>query len=179
MTRRTAWFTAFVHPTPSRLENWLELQAARGWEPRELDDMSAIRMHLQSAKPAKVRYVVDPQQKTDASYRATYEDAGWTYVGELSSLHVWRRPYKGTRPEAFTDRSSRHARDRRFAWVTGVMGGLALLGAAVHLALGVAGLGGSWTDWALDAGLLALIGVPLAAVTVALMRRRDTSAADR
>jgi hypothetical protein len=173
MTRRTAWFTAFVHPTPSRLENWLELQAARGWAPRELDDMSAIRMHLQAAKPAKVRYVVDPQQKPDASYRATYEDAGWTYVGELSSLHVWSRRYTGARPEAFTDRSSRRARDGRFAWVTGVMGGLALLGAAVHLALGVAGLGGSWTDWALDAGLLTVIGAPLVAVTIALTRRHQ------
>jgi Protein of unknown function (DUF2812) len=179
MTRRTAWFTAFVHPTPARLENWLELQAALGWVPRELDDMSAIRMHLQEAKPAKVRYVVDPQQKTDASYRATYEDAGWKYVGELSSLHVWSRRYTGARPEAFTDRSSRRARDRRFAWVTGVMGGLALLGAAVHLALGVAGLGGSWTDWALDAGVLTVIGVPLAAVTVALMRRRPPADSDR
>ena len=179
MTRRTAWFTAFVHPTPARLENWLELQAARGWAPRELDDMSAIRMHLQEAKPAKIRYVVDPQQKTDASYRATYEDAGWKYVGELSSLHVWRRRYTGARPEAFTDRSSRRARDRRFAWVTGVMGGLALLGATVHVVLGLAGLGGSWTDWALDAGLLALIGMPFGAVTVGLVRRRPPADSDR
>jgi hypothetical protein len=172
MTRRTAWFTAFVHPTPTRLENWLELQAAQGWAPRELDDMSALRMHLQAAKPAKVRYVVDPQQKPDASYRATYEDAGWTYVGELSSLHVWSRRYTGARPEAFTDGSSRRARDKRFAWVTGVMGGLALLGALTRVILGVAHIGSSAGDWPLDAGLLTVIGAPLAAITISLMRRR-------
>lgn len=179
MTRRTAWFTAFVHPTPARLEHWLELQATRGWEPRELDDMSAIRMHLQAAKPAKVRYVVDPQQNADESYRATYEDARWTYVGELSSLHVWRRPYKGTRPEAFTDRPSRRARDVRMAWATGIVGTLALLGALTRVILGVAHIGSSAGDWPLEAGQLALIGVPLAAVTVALMRRRPPADSDR
>ncbi|NTV39549.1 MAG: DUF2812 domain-containing protein [Demequinaceae bacterium] len=172
MTRRTAWFTAFTHPTPARLEDWLERQAAEGWEPRELDDMSAIRMHMQSAKPAAVRYVVDPQQSVDDSYRTTYEDAGWTYVGELSSLHVWRRHYKGSRPEAFTDNSSRSARDRRLAWATGAVGGLALAGAGVRAALGIAGMGASSGDWPLEAGLLALIGLPLAGVTVALTRRR-------
>ncbi|NYI41669.1 DUF2812 domain-containing protein [Demequina lutea] len=178
MTRRTAWFAAFVHPTPARLEDWLELQASRGWEPRELDDMSAIRMHLQQAKPAKVRYVVDPQQKIDGNYRATYEDAGWKYVGELSSLQVWRRRYTGARPEAFTDRPSRRARDVRMAWATGTLGTLALLGALTRVILGVAAIGKSAEDWPLEAGILALIGIPLVAVTVALVRRRAPSAAD-
>jgi len=172
MTRRTAWFAAFVHPTPTRLENWFERQAAEGWEPRELDDMSALRMHLQRSKPAKVRYVVDPRQSVDDSYRATYEDAGWNYVGELSSLHVWSRRYTGTRPEAFTDRPSRRARDTRMAWATGIAGTLALVGALMRLILGLAGMGASAADWPLEAGLLALIGIPLVAVTVALTRRR-------
>lgn len=179
MTRRTAWFTAFVHPTPTRLENWLEIQAARGWEPRQFDDMSAIRMHLQETKPAKVRYVVDPQQKADENYRSLYEDAGWKYVGELSSLHVWSRRYKGVRPEAFTDRPSRRARDVRMAWGTGIVGTLALLGALTRVILKVADIGKSAEDWPLEAGILALIGLPLVAVTVVLARRRDTSAADR
>ena len=172
MTRRTAWFTAFAHPTPTKLEDWLELQAAQGWEPRELDDMSAIRMHLQATTPAKVRYVVDPQQKIDGSYRATYEDAGWKYVGELSSLQVWRRRYTGARPEAFTDRQSRRARDVRMAWATGVVGTLALLGAFTRVILGVVHIGKSAEDWPLEAGILALIGIPLVALTVALTRRR-------
>lgn len=129
-------------------------------------------MHLRAAKPATVRYVVDPQQNADESYCATYEDAGWTYVGELSSLHVWRRRNTGTRPEAFTDRSSRRARDVRMAWATGIVGTLALLGALTRVILGVAHIGNSAGDWPLEVGLLALIGVPLAAVTIALMRRR-------
>lgn len=172
MTRRTAWFTAFAHPTPTKLEDWLERLAADGWEPRDVDDMSAVRLRLHSTKPAKVRYVVDPQQRVDDSYRATYEDAGWTYVGELSSLHVWRRRYKDQRPEAFTDNSSRVARDRRLAWVTGTVGALALVGAAIRLALGIAGKGASSGDWPLEAGLLALIGLPLVALTFALARGR-------
>jgi len=170
MTRRTAWFAAFLNPTPAKLENWLERQAAQGWEPRELDDMSAIRMHLHAAKPAKVRYVVDPQQRVDDSYRATYEDAGWHYVGELSSLQVWNRRYKGARPEAFTDNTSRRERDRRLAWTTGVLGALILVGAVVRMAFGIAGAGASSEDWPLEAGLLALIGLPLVAVTVVLTR---------
>jgi len=174
MTRRTAWFAAFLNPTPTKLEDWLELQASLGWEPRDLDDMSAIRMHLHAAKPAKVRYVVDPQQSVDDSYRATYEDAGWHHVGELSSLQVWSRRYKGARPEAFTDNTSRDARDRRLAWVTGVLGALVLAGAAVRVAFGVAGAGASSEDWPLEAGLLALIGLPLVAVTAVLVRRPRT-----
>ena len=169
--RKTAWLAPFFHPTPSRLEDWLEAQSAEGWQPRDLDDMSAVRMHLQNSKPATLRYVVDPQQGADDDYRATYEDAGWTYVGELSSLHVWRRRYMGERPEAFTDNSSRRARDRRLAWVTGAVGGVALVGALIRVALGVAGIGESSSDWPLEAGLLALIGVPLAGVTLALVRR--------
>ncbi len=171
MTRRTAWFAAFTHPTPSRLEAWLERQSAHGWEPRQLDDMSAMRMHLQAIKPAKVRYVVDPQQKPDGSYRATYENAGWTYVGELSSLQVWRRPYKGTRPAAFTDGPRRRPRDVRLAWVTGIVGALALLAALLRAILGLAGIGESEPDWPLEAGLLALVAIPLVVVTVVLMRR--------
>ena len=178
MTRRTAWFAAFTHPTPARLEDWLERQAAQGWEPRQLDDMSAIRMHLQEAKPVAVRYVVDPRQKPDDSYRATYEDAGWKYIGELSSLQVWSRRYTGARPEAFTDRPSRRARDVRMAWATGPLGALLILSAAVRVALGLAGIGASIEDWLLSAGLQALIGVPLVAVTVTLLRRRAPRSLD-
>jgi len=172
MTRKTAWFAPFFHPTPERLEIWLEAQAAQGWKPGALDDMSAMRLHLNSAPASTVRFVVDPQQHVDADYRATYEDAGWHYVGELSSLQVWSRRYKGARPEAFTDRSSRRARDRRLAWVTGALGTLVVLGAAARAALGLAGTGASAEDWPLEAGLLALIGLPLLAVTVALVRNR-------
>ena len=136
-------------------------------------------MHLRAAKPATVRYVVDPRQNADESYSATHEDAGWTHVGELSSLHVWRHRYTGTRPEAFTDRSSRRARDVRMAWATGIVGILALLGALTRVSRGVAHIGNSAGDWPLEAGLLALIGVPLAAVTVALMRRRLPADSDR
>jgi len=171
MTKKSAWLAPFMHPTPERLEIWFEEQAALGWQPTELGDMSAIRLHLHRGKAAQVRYVVDPQQNVDDDYRATYEDAGWKYVGELTSLHVWRRRYKGARPEAFTDGSSRRAKDRRLVWVIGAVGALALVGAVVRVAVGVAGTGASDEDWPLEAGLLALIGIPLVAVTAVLMRR--------
>ncbi len=175
MTKKSAWLAPFMHPTPERLENWLEAQAALGWQPAELGDLSAIRLHLHKGKSARVRYVVDPQQGVDDDYRATYEDAGWEYVGELTSLHVWRRRYKNARPEAFTDHSSRRARDRRLAWATGVVGALVLVGAVVRVAFGVAGAGASSEDWPLEAGLLALIGIPLVAVTVVLVRGPDAA----
>ena len=172
MTRRTAWFAAFTHPTPIRLEQWFEHQATLGWEPRQLDDLSALRMHLQRTKPATMRYVVDPQQRVDESYRATHETAGWGYVGELSSLQVWRRPYKGARPETFVDRPRRRVRDVRMAWATGIAAAVILIGAATRAILGLAGIGSSASDWPLEAGLLALIGIPLVGVTVALTRTR-------
>lgn len=170
--RKSAWLAPFLHPMPERLERWLEAQAAQGWQPTALGDLSAIRLYLAKTKRARIRYVVDPQQHADADYRATYEDAGWEYVGELTSLHVWCRRYKGDRPEAFTDRASRAARDRRLAWVTGIVGVLALVGMVTRIALGVAGVGASSEDWVLEAGVLALIGVPLVAVTAVLARRR-------
>jgi len=72
------------------------------------------------------------------------------------------------------DHSSRRARDRRLAWVTGVVGALILVGAAVRVAFGVAGAGASSEDWPLEAGLLALIGIPLVAVTAMLLRGPGT-----
>ncbi len=178
MTRRTAWFAAFTHPTPSRLEDWLESEAKRGWQPHELDDLSSIRLHLEATKPASVRYVVDTQQRADDSYRATYEDAGWTHVGVLSSLQVWRRRYTGARPEAFTDLASGRARDVRLAWATGIVGSLALLAALTRIVLGVAKIGASAQDWPLEAGILAAVGVPLVVLTVVLVRRRPPHSAD-
>lgn len=172
MTTKTAWLVPFIRFTPARLEAWLEEQAAQGWQPKDLDDMSGIRMRLTQGRLARMRYVVDPQQRVDADYRATYEDAGWDYVGELSSLHIWRRPYKGERPEAFTDAGSRRARDLRLARVLAALAALVLLGAAVRVVLGIAGIGSSSGDWPIDAGVLALIGAPLAAVAAVLARRR-------
>ncbi|MCB2412321.1 DUF2812 domain-containing protein [Demequina sp. TTPB684] len=171
MTIKNAWLAPFTHPTPARLEAWLEREAAQGWEPRELGDMSAIRLRLHSTKAVTMRYVVDPQRSIDADYLETYRDAGWDYVGELSSLHVWRRRYRGDRPEAFTDGASRHARDRRLAWVTGAVAALALIGMTIRVGLGLTGTGASSEDWVLEAGVLALIGIPLAAVTAVLLRR--------
>lgn len=170
MTTRTAWFAPFTHPTPERLETWFEREASRGWQPQELGDMSAIRLRLLRTNAARVRYVVDPQQSVDEDYRAKHEEAGWEYVGELSSLHVWRRRYQGDRPEALTDGAGRRARNRRVVRVAGAVGALALVGAAVRVALGVADVGGSSADWLLEAGALGLIGLTLATGAVALMR---------
>ncbi|WP_291378747.1 DUF2812 domain-containing protein [Demequina sp.] len=175
MTTKTAWLAPFTHPTPERLEAWFEREAAAGWQPDELGDMSAIRLRMRKTKASQVRYVVDPQQRVDEDYIATYQDAGWQYVGELSSLHVWRRRYRDERPEAFTDSASRRARNRRLAWVTGAVGALALVGMVIRVGLGVAGIGASSEDWVLEAGVLALIGLPLVAVTAVLLRRRDAA----
>lgn len=133
-------------PNSERFEDWFEAQAALGWQPTELGDMSAIRLHPHRRKAARVRYVVDPQQEVDEDSRATYADAGWESVGELTSLHVWRRRDKGECPEAFADRASRRARDRRLARVTGAVGALVLVGAVVRVAFGVAGAGASSED---------------------------------
>lgn len=171
MTTKTVWLAPFVHPTPALLEQWFEREAAEGWHPKELDDMSGIRLRLTHTRAARMRYVVDPQQRPGDDYRSTYEDAGWEYVGELSSLQVWRRRYKGERPEAFTDASSLGARDRRWARVTGTLGALALVGAAVRLGLGLSDTGESAQDWLVDGGVLALLGIPLVIVTATLVRR--------
>ncbi len=120
----------------------------RDGSPRDLGDLSAIRLHLsQGQVRARCATWWTHSKNPDDDYRATYEDAGWEYVGELTSLHVWRRQYRGERPEAFTDRAESPGPRRRLAWVTGTVARPRAHRHGDPRRSGVAGIGASSEDW--------------------------------
>jgi hypothetical protein len=94
-------------------------------------------MRLTRAASTTYRYVVDAQVSPRADYLATYEDLGWEHVGQMASMHIWRRPYVGRRPEAFTDSATMAERNGRFVLAAGVAASVMLVGAA---ALGIAAI---------------------------------------
>lgn len=112
---RAFWFIPFRHVAADDLELWFESMARQGWAPTRLGQWSSLRMRLARGEPATSRYVVDQQTRPRPDYFSTYRDAGWELVGQMASMYVWRRDYRGSRPEAFTDRYSRYQRNRRFA----------------------------------------------------------------
>lgn len=173
-TARAAWFVPFRHVVPADLERWFEQRAAEGLFAEWIRQWGSLRMTLTRRAPATYRYVVDAQPALPRSdYRTTYEDLGWEYVGQMASIHVWRRAYDGERPEAFTDRVSSTGRNLRFASAAGIAAALLLI-VAVALAVVAASAGGAaGTQLWLAASLSAVIGVAVAAAAVAIVRGRN------
>lgn len=171
---RVFWLIPFRHVIPADLERWFEQRAAEGLVVDRVGQWSSIRMSLTRQTPATYRYVVDVQAAPRSDYRATYEDLGWEHVGQMSSLHVWRRAYTGRRPEAFTDRTSATGRNLRFAVAAGAAAGMLLLVALV-LAI-VAAVAGMSADEGLPlwigSGVSGVIGLAVAMVTLLIVRDR-------
>jgi Protein of unknown function (DUF2812) len=168
-TMRAFWFIPFRHVAADDLERWFEARAERGWAPRHLGQFSSLRMRLAPCAPKTCRYVVDLQVKPRQDYFTTFRDSGWEHVGQMASMHVWRKDYDGARPEAFTDSHSRTLRARRIALAAATAAGVFL---ATTLVLAAAALAADtdrgtqlqlWIAAGFGAALTAAIG---AAVTV-------------
>jgi hypothetical protein len=172
-TTRHTWFVTFRHVNPADLEKWFEAQAREGWAPEKVGQWSSIRMTFRKGKGSRYRYAADMQVRPRKDYRALWEDAGWEFVGRMASLMLWRKRYRGKRPEAFTDAASIEGRSNRFVWavVTSALvfaaGGLALL-----LAWRFGDLGTGDSRQVLAAGILFSIAAAALAVVAFWMGRK-------
>lgn len=118
--RKTVWFSALTNVVPSEYEKWLEDMEAQGWHLEKIGQWSSIRMVFRRGEPKKYRYVYDMQAFPKEDYVPTYQAFGWEVVGRMASAFLWRKPYQGERPEAFTDAESLARRGTRFAGAASV-----------------------------------------------------------
>ncbi|MFA5375566.1 MAG: DUF2812 domain-containing protein [Dehalococcoidia bacterium] len=113
--KKTVLFSAFRggNVVPANFENWFERMAAEGWHVDRIRQWNSLWMTFKKGEPRKYRFVCDMQFSERKEYRATYEQFGWQFLGRMASFRVWRMEYQGQRPEAFTDKESVVARNRR------------------------------------------------------------------
>ena len=93
-------------------------------------------------------------------YRPTYEQFGWEYLGAMASAQIWRKPYDGERPEAFTqpsDIEGRRVRTAAAVSVSLVLSAIVTFIAAYPLFFSAEGMTGS--DIRQLWGFIALCGV--------------------
>jgi hypothetical protein len=169
------WLMPYRHVAPSDLEAWLEQKSQEGLRPDKLGQSSSLRMRLRRVEPATFRYVIDLQAAPRQDYFDTYRDAGWEHVGQMSSMHVWRQPYSGARPDAFTDAESLRARTRSVAVAVEASAAL-MVGAAVTLVLAALFAGQDAGDnvqlWVAGT-LLGAAGLAIGFATVSILRSEN------
>lgn len=175
MSTTHAWFVPYRLPVPADLELWLEGQARHGRVLDRVRQCSSIRMALPEGEPATYRYVVDLQARIRPDYLTMYADFGWEYLGQMSTIHLWRRAYDEARPEAFTDADSLRARSLRFEIPIAAMAALSVVGAVVQAVVAlVADLpDGGPADHLLSAAALAVTAALLGVVAWRIGRARE------
>lgn len=104
--KKAAWFSAFINVVPADYEKWLEDLALQGWNIDKIGQWSSIRMVFKHTTPKRYRYVFDMQAAPKKDYKATYEQFGWEFVGQMASAFIWRKEYDGDKPESFSDAES-------------------------------------------------------------------------
>ncbi len=129
--KKTVWFSAFTKVVPADYENWLEDLASQGWHAERIGQWSSIFLTLRKGEPRRYRYVYDMQAIPGKDYKATYEQFGWEFVGQMASALIWRKEYTGERPESFSDAESLEKRNRRVMYAASVSFFLFLLTAAI------------------------------------------------
>jgi hypothetical protein len=169
------WFVTFRHLDPADLERWFEKQAREGWQPVRVGQWSSIRMTLTKGKRSRYRYAADMQVKPRKDYRALWEDAGWEFVGRMASLMLWRRRYRGKRPEAFTDPETIRGRSGKFVWAVAASALVfAAGGAAMLIAWRFADMGTGDSRQVLAAGILfSAAAAALSVVGFWIWRKRE------
>lgn len=113
MEKKTVWMSAFINVVPADYENWLENMALEGWEIKKIGQWSSVCMTFEKGESKKYRYVYDMQTIAREDYKATYEQFGWEFVGQMASAFIWRKEYDEVRPESFTDLDSLEKRSKR------------------------------------------------------------------
>jgi hypothetical protein len=112
--QKIAWFSALIHVVPSDYEKWLEDLALQGWQIDKIGQWSSLYLKLRQDAPRKYRYVYDMQALPGKDYKATYEQFGWAFIGQMASAFIWRKEYAMDRPESFSDPESLEMRNKRF-----------------------------------------------------------------
>lgn len=113
-TKKRFFWSVFRKVVPADYETWFEKLALEGWHPQNIKHISSFVMSFIKGAPKKYRYVVDLQAIPKDNYILTYKDFGWEFVGQMSSIFIWRKEYTNVRPEAFSDKENIKNRNRRF-----------------------------------------------------------------
>lgn len=149
-SRRKRWM-AFRHLKPTVLEAYLESMASKGWALEHVNHRSTFLMTFRKREPNKVRYVVELPIDPGPDYRATWEAAGWQYVGRMANERVWRKPYTGARPDSVHGSGVRLKQGPRLAGAVVLSGWFLFIGMVVEIV--------AWKVLGVDGGLLARIDV--------------------
>ncbi len=110
----TKFLTPFRFVVPADYERWFEKLALKGWHPKKASHWNSMKMTFEKGEPQKYCYIVDVQAIPKTDYKATYEAFGWEFVGQMSSIFIWRKPYTDERPISFSDPKSLAERNSRF-----------------------------------------------------------------
>ena len=135
---KTVWFSAYRWVVPADYEAWLETLAKQGWNLQRIRQWDSIRMTFHKTEPKQYRYVFDLNAFPKKDYKATYQQFGWEFMGQMASCFIWRKEYTGERPESFTDQDSltrRNKRVRNAVLACFLIALLGLIGAAVGMAV--------------------------------------------
>ena len=110
---KTVWLSGFRNVVPADYENWLEQLALQGWNINHVGQWSSVVMTFHRSEPKKYRYIYDIQVFPKKEYKATYEQFGWEFVGQMASCFIWRKLYTDKRPESFTSLESLEKRNKQ------------------------------------------------------------------
>lgn len=108
---RYKWFWAWQD---HKEEEWLQSMSLQGWH---LVTMSIGFYKFEKGEPANYVYRLDfntNSSKNLIEYVGLFQDAGWEYLGRLSSWQYFRKlAAPGEEPEIFTDNESKIAKYQR------------------------------------------------------------------
>lgn len=109
---RFKWFWAW---NDDKEEAWLRQMSLEGWHLRSLGLPGFYT--FEAGSPINYVYRLDFQttsKKETAAYLQLFADAGWTYLGSMSSWQYFRKEAPaGQAPEIFTDNDSKILKYRR------------------------------------------------------------------
>ncbi len=135
---KAVWFLPFRYPALADLEAYFERMALEGWHRPKIRQVDSIRMVFSRGEPQTVRYVADFQPFPRREYAPNYTSFGWEPAGRMANVFLWRMPYEGARPEAFTDAQSLRRRNdtlsgTMLAMIAALMVFLVVMGAVFAL----------------------------------------------
>ena len=112
---KTVWFSAYRWVVPADYEAWLETLAKQGWNLQRIRQWDSIRMTFHKTEPKQYRYVFDLNAFPKKDYKATYQQFGWEFMGQMASCSCLFPD-----PLAWTDWCSRrNGRTRRLSAIQG------------------------------------------------------------
>ncbi len=112
---RLAWIYS-----PDKIENWLEDMESEGYNLYRMSKLGNSFFFIKDT-PRKIKYVVDYQNKTGASYFTINTECGWklifTSLSRFQAMTVWSHEYgvNGEPPQYYSDEQSKLKNAKKFA----------------------------------------------------------------